>query len=217
MFVWEDLTRYQKSKSQLELVLEHRKAPESYNKHLRNKTRREQKNLTVALSRLAGVLQTLRATDRRRTYDGSRKNDKNGTSHLPLSQIRHRHVNRFCVRFGLDFLISCSNLYVSYYFNQGVVNVRFLDYVRTQVNPLTPRFEITGQCYFNQSTGPVSFQQIGFWELDPKPVLTVNAITATQKQIKLGHLLFCTVSCCVLFFIIYLNSLCFKVLISLSA
>ena len=30
------------------------------------------------------------ATDRRRTYDGSRKNDKNGTNHLPLSQIGHQ-------------------------------------------------------------------------------------------------------------------------------
>ena len=74
------------------------------------------------------------------------------------------------------------------------MNVRFLDYVRTQVNPLTPRFEITGQCYFSQSTGLVSFQQKGFRELDPKLVLTVNAIMATQKQIKLGHLSFCSVS-----------------------
>ena len=40
---WDDLTRHQKSKSQLELVLEHQKAPESYYKHLRNKTRKEQK------------------------------------------------------------------------------------------------------------------------------------------------------------------------------
>ena len=52
---WDDLTRYQKSRSQLELVLEHRKAPESYYMNLRNKTRKEQKNLAVALSRLAGV------------------------------------------------------------------------------------------------------------------------------------------------------------------
>ena len=52
---WDDLTRYQKSKSQLELVLEHRKVSESYYKNLRHKTRKEQKNLAVALSRLAGV------------------------------------------------------------------------------------------------------------------------------------------------------------------
>ena len=52
---WDDLTRYQKSKSLLELVLEHRKAPESYYKKVRDKTRKEQKNLAVALSRLAGV------------------------------------------------------------------------------------------------------------------------------------------------------------------
>ena len=52
---WEDLTRYQKSKSNLELVLEHRNAPESYNMNLRKKGRKEQKNLAVALSELAGV------------------------------------------------------------------------------------------------------------------------------------------------------------------
>ena len=52
---WEDLTRYQKSKSQLELVLEHRKVTESYYMHLRNKARKEQKNLAVALSLVAGV------------------------------------------------------------------------------------------------------------------------------------------------------------------
>ena len=52
---WEDLTRYQKSKSQLELVLKHRKVLESYYMNLRNKARKEQKNLAVALSRLAGV------------------------------------------------------------------------------------------------------------------------------------------------------------------
>ena len=64
---WDDLTRYQKSKSQLELVLEHRKAPESYYKHLINKTRKEQKNLAVALSRLAGVpLDRPREFERRR-------------------------------------------------------------------------------------------------------------------------------------------------------
>ena len=52
---WGDLTRYKKSKSQLELVLEHGKAPESYYKNVRDKKRKEQKNLAVALSRLAGV------------------------------------------------------------------------------------------------------------------------------------------------------------------
>ena len=36
----DDLTRYQKSKSQLELVLEHRKTPESYFKKVRDKIRK---------------------------------------------------------------------------------------------------------------------------------------------------------------------------------
>ena len=40
---WEDLTRYQKSKSNLELVLEHRKAPESYNMNLRKKVEKNRK------------------------------------------------------------------------------------------------------------------------------------------------------------------------------
>ena len=52
---WDNLTRYQKSKSQLELVLEHRKVPESYYMNLRKKARKEQRNLAVALSELAGV------------------------------------------------------------------------------------------------------------------------------------------------------------------
>ena len=39
---WDDLTRYQKSKSQFELVLEYRKVPESYYRHVRTKTRKEQ-------------------------------------------------------------------------------------------------------------------------------------------------------------------------------
>ena len=52
---WDNLTRSQKFRSQLELVLEHRKVPESYYMNLRKKARKEQKNLAVALSRLAGV------------------------------------------------------------------------------------------------------------------------------------------------------------------
>ena len=52
---WNDLTRYQKSKSNSELTLEHRKVPESHNKNLRNKKSKEQKDLAVAISRLAGV------------------------------------------------------------------------------------------------------------------------------------------------------------------
>ena len=52
---WNDLTQYQKSKSNLELTLEHRKVPESHYKHLRNKKSKEQKDLAVAISRLAGV------------------------------------------------------------------------------------------------------------------------------------------------------------------
>ena len=52
---WDDLTRSQKFKTNLELFLEHRKVPESYYRHVRTKTRKEQKNLAVALSRLAGV------------------------------------------------------------------------------------------------------------------------------------------------------------------
>ena len=47
---WNDLTRYQKSKSNSELTLEHRKVPESHYKHLRNKKRNEQKDLAVAIS-----------------------------------------------------------------------------------------------------------------------------------------------------------------------
>ena len=41
---WNALTQYQKSKSTLELVLKHRKVPESYYKNLINKSRREQKD-----------------------------------------------------------------------------------------------------------------------------------------------------------------------------
>ena len=44
-----------KVQSQLELVLEHRKVPESYCKNVRDKKRKEQKNLAEALSELAGV------------------------------------------------------------------------------------------------------------------------------------------------------------------
>ena len=52
---WDDLTRSQKFKTNLELVLEHRKVPESYYMYLRKKAGKEQKNLAVALSRLAEV------------------------------------------------------------------------------------------------------------------------------------------------------------------
>ena len=52
---WDDFTQYQKSKSQLKLVLEHRKVMESYYMNLRNKARKEQKNLAVACKLLAGV------------------------------------------------------------------------------------------------------------------------------------------------------------------
>ena len=52
---WDNLTQSQKFKTNLVLVLEHRKVPESYYIHLRNKARKEQKNLAVGLSRLAGV------------------------------------------------------------------------------------------------------------------------------------------------------------------
>ena len=48
-----------------------------------------------------------------------------------------------------DFLISRSYLYVSYYFNQGIVNVRCLDYVRAQVKSGTSQFEIRGECYLD--------------------------------------------------------------------
>ena len=47
---WNDLTRYQKSKSNLELTLEHRKVPKSHYKNLRNKKMKEQKDLAVAIS-----------------------------------------------------------------------------------------------------------------------------------------------------------------------
>ena len=52
---WNDLTQYQKSKSNSELTLEHRKVPESHYINLRNKKSKEQKDLAVAISRLAGV------------------------------------------------------------------------------------------------------------------------------------------------------------------
>ena len=47
---WNDLTRYQKSKSNSELTLEHRKVPESHYINLRNKKRNEQKDLALAIS-----------------------------------------------------------------------------------------------------------------------------------------------------------------------
>ena len=49
------LTQQRGIKSYLELVLKHRKVPESYYKHLINKSKREQKDLAVAICRLAGV------------------------------------------------------------------------------------------------------------------------------------------------------------------
>ena len=52
---WNALTQQRGIKSNLELVLEHRKVPESYYKNLRNKSKREQKDLAVAICRLAGV------------------------------------------------------------------------------------------------------------------------------------------------------------------
>ena len=52
---WNDLTRYQKSKSNLELTLEHRKVPESHYMNLRKTKSKDQKDLAVAISRLAGV------------------------------------------------------------------------------------------------------------------------------------------------------------------
>lgn len=52
---WVDLTAYQKTKSTLELMLEHRKVPDTVYKNLTNKSRKEQKNLAVAISQLSGV------------------------------------------------------------------------------------------------------------------------------------------------------------------
>ena len=52
---WNDLTRYQKSKSNLELTLEHRKVPESHYMNLRKTKSKDQKDLALAISRLAGV------------------------------------------------------------------------------------------------------------------------------------------------------------------
>ena len=52
---WNALTQQRGIKTNLELVPEHQKVPESYNKHLRNKLKREQKDLAVAIGRLAGV------------------------------------------------------------------------------------------------------------------------------------------------------------------
>ncbi len=52
---WKTITQQRGTKSNLELILQHKKVPESYYKKLRTKNRREQKELAIVISRLAGV------------------------------------------------------------------------------------------------------------------------------------------------------------------
>ncbi|OOZ58164.1 hypothetical protein BOW44_13235, partial [Solemya velum gill symbiont] len=52
---WDTITATRGSKSNLELILEHRRVPESHYKHLCEKSRKTQKDLAVAFCRLAGV------------------------------------------------------------------------------------------------------------------------------------------------------------------
>ena len=52
---WKEITKTRGKKSNLQLVLEHHKVPESYFKKLRAKQRDEQRQLAVAISQLAGV------------------------------------------------------------------------------------------------------------------------------------------------------------------
>ena len=52
---WKEITKTRGKKSNLQLVLEHHKVPESYFKHLRAKQRDEQRRLAVAISQLAGI------------------------------------------------------------------------------------------------------------------------------------------------------------------
>ena len=52
---WSDITKNRQKKSNLQLVLEHQKLPESYFMQLRNKQRDEQQQLAVAISQLARV------------------------------------------------------------------------------------------------------------------------------------------------------------------
>ena len=76
---WDDLTRYQKSKSQLELVLEHRKVPESYYKNLRHKSRKEQKKPgRHPQSTGRGTLRPTREFERHRGVRGSPGHSSDG-------------------------------------------------------------------------------------------------------------------------------------------
>ena len=52
---WKDIAQSRGSKTNLELILEHRKVPESHFKHLRKHGGKEQTDLAKAFSRLAGV------------------------------------------------------------------------------------------------------------------------------------------------------------------
>ena len=52
---WTHITKIGQKKSNLHLILEHQRVPESYYKHLMNKKRDEQQKLVVAISQLAGV------------------------------------------------------------------------------------------------------------------------------------------------------------------
>ena len=52
---WKDITKTRGKKSNLQLMLENQKVPESHFKHLINKDRDEQEHLAIAISKLAGV------------------------------------------------------------------------------------------------------------------------------------------------------------------
>ena len=52
---WSDITKNRQKKSNLQLILEHQRVPESYYKHLMNKKRDDQQTLAVMISSLAGV------------------------------------------------------------------------------------------------------------------------------------------------------------------
>ena len=52
---WKEVTKKREGESNLQLILEHQRVPESYYKDLTKKNRKEQGQLAVALCQLAGV------------------------------------------------------------------------------------------------------------------------------------------------------------------
>jgi hypothetical protein len=52
---WKEIAKNRQKKSNIQLILEHQRVPESYYKQLRSKSRDEQRQLAVAISQLAGV------------------------------------------------------------------------------------------------------------------------------------------------------------------